>query len=102
MTLPPGVDFVTIEPFVLDGAHIGYKVMGWSEYDESSPLAGQVRRECLGAFTTLEDAKAAWPGATQCSSELAAQDENVSRPTDCPLTWFYSDLVPKDTHHDHA
>jgi hypothetical protein len=43
-----------------------YGVYEYGEYPRSSVLAGQVRRQFLDSFETLDEARAAYPNASEC------------------------------------
>lgn len=82
--MKPEFDYYTISA---DKRHEAFNVYGWGEYEESSVLAGQTRKQFIDSFDTLAQAQAAYPQASLSSawieprvslSHLPGEDDPVA------------------------
>jgi hypothetical protein len=76
--------------------HQEYGVYEYGEYDDSSVLAGQVRRTFRDRYDTLEEAKQAHPDAEVCEGS-AYQPVNVNHLPDDDGESMYQQ-PPNDWH----
>jgi hypothetical protein len=83
------MDEITVIEYPSAGATYSrdeYGVYRYSEYPESSVLAGQERRQFLDSFPTLDEARAAFPDA-EWSGEAGTGYREITIPRE-PPAWF--------------